>query len=316
MDKVISDEERIRRAEEISARRNNRIPVSNINVRKTKKISTLSKVFIQVICSICIFGIFYFINQNNSLAIEKIRPILSEDTDFMQIYTNIDTFFKNISNSINNENSNNEENINNEVPSNEQNNEVIEENEENKENNNQVENNQNAVDENNEENKENIDNETVEKIEETGVGGGNEGEKSQTDQDIDFIKANASFIKPLNGTITSAYGQREPTEIISANHAGVDIGANTGSDIIASMQGTVKLVSSWGDYGNHIEISNGEITTLYAHCSKIVVNEGDYINQGQKIAEVGSTGKATGPHLHFEIRRNNKTVDPQKILDL
>lgn len=82
------------------------------------------------------------------------------------------------------------------------------------------------------------------------------------------------------------------------------------------MEGKVEVVSSQGDYGNHLKITNGEISTLYAHCSKIVVNEGDSIKQGQKIAEVGSTGRATGPHLHFEIRRNNKTVDPLKIVEI
>ncbi len=297
----ISEDERIKRAEEISARRNNRIPVSNINTtHKVKKLSTLSKIFIQVICSICIFGIFYLCNQNNSLAIDKIKPILSEDTDFVGIYNQINLFIKNISDSLKNDDSNiNDENIN-------TNNEIIQ--------NNVIEENlnENEVTENVVETEQNV----IE-TEQNGVGGGDENlEVSETDQDVIFVKENASFIKPVIGYITSGYGQREPTEIISANHAGVDIGANTGTDIIASMSGYVTLVSSVGDYGNHIQITNGEISTIYAHCSKIVVNEGDYINQAQKIAEVGSTGRTTGPHLHFEIRRNNKTIDPQKILNL
>ena len=66
--------------------------------------------------------------------------------------------------------------------------------------------------------------------------------------------------------------------------------------------------------GNHLRIVQGEITTLYAHCSKINVKEGDIIKQGDKIAEVGSTGKATGPHLHFEIRRDNRYINPDAIL--
>lgn len=81
------------------------------------------------------------------------------------------------------------------------------------------------------------------------------------------------------------------------------------------MEGTVTQVSSQGDYGKHIRIVNGEITTLYAHCSKIYVKEGDNIKQGQEIAEVGSTGNVTGPHLHFEIRRNGEFVDPDSVID-
>ena len=67
--------------------------------------------------------------------------------------------------------------------------------------------------------------------------------------------------------------------------------------------------------GNHIKITNEDVLTLYAHCKKIYVNEGDEIKQGQIIGESGSSGNVTGPHLHFEIRRNDEYVDPEQVLD-
>ena len=85
--------------------------------------------------------------------------------------------------------------------------------------------------------------------------------------------------------------------------------------IIAAMDGTVTQVSSQGDYGKHLRIENGEITTLYAHCNKIYIKEGDEVKQGQEIAEVGATGNVTGAHLHFEIRRNNEFVDPSSVIN-
>ena len=296
MERIISEEDRIRRAEEVASRRRNRIPAESINVPANNKPSLMRKLFCQVLSSICIFGILYFLSQNNSQAMELIKPVLSEDTDFNQIYTRLDGFIKNIGNEMRNV-------------------EAIEGNE--------IENNSVTDVQNNLANNIQLESNvtTVSSVQDAqngdeAMGGGDESIDSETDQDVIYIKKNGSFIKPISGRITSGYGPRTPTDIVSANHAGVDIGANTGADIVASMEGKVEVVSSQGDYGNHLKITNGEISTLYAHCSKIVVNEGDSIKQGQKIAEVGSTGRATGPHLHFEIRRNNKTVDPLKIVEI
>lgn len=296
MERIISEEDRIRRAEEVASRRRNRIPAESINVPTNNKPSLMRKLFCQVLSSICIFGILYFLSQNNSQAMELIKPVLSEDTDFNQIYTRLDGFIKNIGNEMRNV-------------------ETID--------NNEVENNSVTDVQNNLANDIQLESNvtTVSSVQDVqnsdeGMGGGDESIDSETDLDVIYIKKNGSFIKPISGRITSGYGPRTPTNIVSANHAGVDIGANTGADIVASMEGKVEVVSSQGDYGNHLKITNGEISTLYAHCSKIVVNEGDSIKQGQKIAEVGSTGRATGPHLHFEIRRNNKTVDPLKIVEI
>lgn len=139
--------------------------------------------------------------------------------------------------------------------------------------------------------------------------------KSQSELDIEYIKANYSFIVPVTGTVTSRYGTREATEVVSANHAGIDIGANEGTPIYAAMDGTVEVASEEGEYGKHIDITNGDVLTRYAHCSKLLVKEGDKVKQGDKIAEVGSTGNSTGPHLHFEIRRENRTINPESIIE-
>lgn len=296
MERIISEEDRIRRAEEVASRRRNRIPAESINVPTNNKPSLMRKLFCQVLSSICIFGILYFLSQNNSQAMELIKPVLSEDTDFNQIYTRLDGLIKNIGNEMRNVET---------IDNNEVENNSVTDVKNNLANDIQMESNVTTVS-------------SVQDVQnsEEAMGGGDESIDSETDLDVIYIKKNGSFIKPISGRITSGYGPRTPTNIVSANHAGVDIGANTGADIVASMEGKVEVVSSQGDYGNHLKITNGEISTLYAHCSKIVVNEGDSIKQGQKIAEVGSTGRATGPHLHFEIRRNNKTVDPLKIVEI
>ena len=142
-----------------------------------------------------------------------------------------------------------------------------------------------------------------------------EEEKSQSELDIEYIKANYSFIVPVKGTVTSRYGTREATEVVSANHQGIDIGAAQETAIYASMEGTVTVASEEGEYGKHIDITNGDVLTRYAHCSKLLVEEGQKVKQGDKIAEVGSTGNSTGPHLHFEIRRDNRVINPESIME-
>jgi murein DD-endopeptidase MepM/ murein hydrolase activator NlpD len=326
MERIISEDERIRRAEYVSELRKNRIPASSINNEHKKKMSRLTKTFIQVITSMLIFGLIYFINQTNSFAFDSIKPIVSKDIDINEMYNQINGIFKNVSKTIN-DNVINKDSITNQddgADKEANKNQSDSSNALNSDKNNSTNNETNQIDSNTTnnnlgnnkvgDNENKTDNDTNNKN--NGEGGNDTTEISQADQDIEYIKNNASFIKPVSGTITSGFGTRTPTDIVTANHSGVDIGANSGTDIIASMSGKVVLISNDGDYGNHIEITNGEIMTLYAHCSKIVVNKGDNIEQGQKIAEVGSTGRSTGPHLHFEIRKSNKAVDPQQILDL
>ena len=285
----MSEEEKIRRAEQISARRNNRIPANEINSKGKRQTTFLAKLSLQILTSICIFGLCYFLTQNHSYAIDIIKPVISSDTDFQKLYSDLNYAIKNITNTSEKQENAKDESQTTEVNENNSNTDTTNQPQQQEQNN----------------------------TEQGGIGGGDDNiQTSETEDDITFIKNHASFIKPLEGTITSLYGERTATDIISGNHAGIDIGADIGTEIIASMEGEVELASSEGDYGNHLKISNGEISTLYAHCSKLLVNQGEHITQGQKIAEVGSTGKATGPHLHFEIRRNDKTVNPQQILQL
>lgn len=297
MERIISEQDRIRRAEEIaSRRRRGTISANNINFSNEKRrMSLLTKIFIQTITSMCIFGIAYFMHQNNSSIIENIKPVLSQDINFEEIYNKGSASVQSFMSFIEKEDSKEEKNLNNNL-------------EENKAQENVTENNNQTETENQN---------TIETENQVGMGGTAETViLSQDEQDIAYIKENASIIMPVNGTLTSGYGKRTPTDIISENHAGIDLGASVGTEIIAAMEGTVELVSSYGDYGNHLKITNGEISTLYAHCSKILVNQGDYISQGQKIAEVGNTGRTTGPHLHFEISRNGRTVNPTAILQI
>ncbi len=115
-----------------------------------------------------------------------------------------------------------------------------------------------------------------------------------------------TFIMPVTGRVTSPYGYRG-TEF----HTGIDWGANKGTPIYASDGGTVIFAGTKGNYGKLVIIEHeDDVTTYYAHCSKLYVSKGDKVAQGDKIAAVGSTGRSTGPHLHFEIRINGKTVSP------
>lgn len=139
---------------------------------------------------------------------------------------------------------------------------------------------------------------------------------SQMDEDIKNLKAIYKFICPIKGgSISSEFGSRESSyQNVSGYHTGIDIAVKTGTDILAGLEGIVTLVSNEGDYGKHIKVRCNNVTTLYAHCSKIFVKEGQIVGLGQKIAEVGNTGNSTGPHLHFEIRIDDRFVDPGKVI--
>ncbi len=118
---------------------------------------------------------------------------------------------------------------------------------------------------------------------------------------------------PNNYSISSSFGMRKHPILRKLKmHTGVDISAKTGTSIIAANNGTVILTAyDKNGYGNYAVVDHGGgITTLYAHASKILVKKGDDVKSGDTIAKVGSTGLATGPHLHFEVREDGQPVNP------
>ena len=292
MERAMTVEERIRRAEEIYERRKRNEGLTVIQEEKKDKsekkdIRLLKKMIVQLIVCICIYLVIYIIQNNQYIFsedfINKVNEIISYDIDFGKLYEDSKNYIMSIFQKEENQSDSNssEENI---VEENQVNNGIggaAEETETSPEN---VEENQNLT---------------------------------QEEQDIMNVKNTTSFIKPIEGTISSIYGFRETaTGSVPKNHTGTDIAATTGTKIKSATDGQVVLASEEGDYGKHIKIQIGEVSIIYAHCNALYVKEGDTVTQGQEIAEVGSTGNSTGPHLHFEIRISERTVDPQKILEL
>ena len=296
MERALTVEEKIRRAEEIYERRkraeNGEMPIKmkdNLKSNdKRKDIKLLKKILVQLLICSLIYTTFYLIKNNEYIfsndVLKKANEILSHDTNFMELYENIKNEIINLFNSQNKEQEEKQE----EQKQEETNlNEAIGGAIETTENNNEQ-------------------NETTQNQ-----------ELSQEEQDINNIKNTTSFIKPIEGTISSSFGRREEaTGSVPKNHTGTDIAANLGTKIKSSTDGEVVLASEEGDYGKHLKIQIGEVSIIYAHCNNLYVKQGEKVVQGQEIAEVGSTGNSTGPHLHFEIRISERTVDPQKILEL
>ena len=306
MERVMSIEEKIKKAEEIYYRRNN-LNIENIKqpkkVRKNMKL--FNKMIRQIIICLLIYTVFYLINTNNYIFsqdfINKTREILSQDINFSQIYSSI-------LNTINQDNLNQiEQQENLQQPTEEP--KSIEDIQNNNENIGGAEE-LPTIEQQNVENIVEIEKEETEEQHEV-------QELSQMEKDANYIKSSINFIKPVNGIISSMFGLRNPTtSTVPKNHTGTDIAAVTGTRIISATDGTVISASSKGDYGNHLKIQINDVIIVYAHCNKLYVNEGDVIKQGQEIAEVGSTGNTTGPHLHFEVRYQDRYVDPQLILEL
>ncbi len=282
MEKILNDEEKIRRAEEIYFRRNNQTyPIrkkedKNIKNTKYRLLLNLLVMFNLAVIIFCIQNKDYIftkefikkIDEYNSNATEKILNVLG-------------SFFE-------------EGEENNNMINNNENALIIDE----KQNITEI---QNVIDENNSI-KNNFEN-TISSM-------------NEMEMDIANLKAAYKFINPLQGALSSGFGARQSKyQNVTGYHTGVDIAADSGTPIVASMEGIVELVSSEGDYGKHVKIRCNNVSTLYAHCSKIFVKEGQIVAIGQKIASVGNTGNSTGPHLHFEIRVEDRFIDPARIIN-
>ena len=276
MERTLSAEEKIRRAEEIYERRRggyNTHNVATVSVSEKKNYNLFKKMILQILICLLIYFIFYLIQNSNYVFSEEVinrtKEILSYDINIQAIYTEIQNQINNLSEGI----LPNEEGTNN-----------------------------------------TIDNNVVNTITEDAMGG---AEIETIDTKAIFASAQETInYEELKGIVSSEFGLRNvDNPIVSKNHSGIDIAANTGTVIKAAMEGTVTISSTIGDYGHHIKITNGDVSTLYAHCSKLYVKEGEKILQGQEIAEVGTTGKSTGPHLHFEIMRGTTYINPRDILE-
>lgn len=279
MEKIMSTEDRIRRAEELYEKRckqrgnnNYNIGSSSINrsndkenilTKEEKDIKLLKKIITQVIiCALIYFISFVLINNNYIFSEDfknKANEILSYDLDINTMYNDVKNYIINFNNE-NNIGGSNEEIVN------------------------------------------DVDNvESTEIInEEVQVDTTSEVVLDEEELKIQEILNTTTFISPLTGVITSPFGIRESaTGTIPTNHTGVDIAADTGTKIISSTTGEVVLASSEGDYGNHLKIQIGNVSIIYAHCNALYVEEGDFVEQGQEIAEVGSTGNSTRSTFTF-----------------
>ena len=132
------------------------------------------------------------------------------------------------------------------------------------------------------------------------------------DVSLEQVILDFDYCTPVCGTISSPFGYREhPVEGEERFHYGVDLAADTGTTVSCFADGTVTAVGESSSYGKYCIVTHsGGYATLYAHCSRITVSSGAEVARGEKIAEVGETGMATGPHLHFELHQNGAYLNP------
>lgn len=126
----------------------------------------------------------------------------------------------------------------------------------------------------------------------------------------------SKFIWPVRGAITSGFGmRRDPFKNILIFHSGIDIRGDEGDPVLSAADGKVSYTGWTNIFGNFILVKHDDdLVSLYGHLSSINVKKGESVKQGSLIGKVGSTGRSTGPHLHFEVRKNNVPVNPMTLL--
>ena len=128
--------------------------------------------------------------------------------------------------------------------------------------------------------------------------------------------ARTPSIWPVTGVVTSTFGWRKsPFEDDKELHSGIDIAVHLGAPVVATADGKVVQSGPAGGYGNLVQLDHGNgIATFYGHNSRLAVQVGETVKKGQVISYAGSTGKSTGPHVHYEIRQNDTAIDPWTYL--
>lgn len=143
------------------------------------------------------------------------------------------------------------------------------------------------------------------------------GELLEYFHDAERMLSNTPSLRPARSPwITSGFGRRnDPVHGGLAVHKGIDIGGQNGTEVFAPADGTIIFVGKRGGYGNVIVVDHGYgLQTHYAHLSKFRCTVGDHVKRGDTLADMGSTGKSTGPHLHYEVRRYGRPLDPQRFM--
>lgn len=285
IERAISADEKLRRAEEIYYRRRENLGkqgAKTVNVPVSNRRYVLKKMIIQIIICLSLYCSYYVIKNFNFIfskeVVDKTNEILSYDINVQELYgkatdyINNSPYFKQKDEKVQEEIKENQEEVKKEDTDNLQTESAITENSEDAPNATNVESSAKAS----------LKDETVEAS----------NNLTQMEIDANYIKQNYSLINPLVGQITYRFGEREQTEpIISPYHVGIDIAANTGTVIVASLDGNVVASGEIGGYGNCVQIQKDDILAIYGHCSKLYVNKGDVISKGQQIGEVGQTRK-------------------------
>jgi murein DD-endopeptidase MepM/ murein hydrolase activator NlpD len=130
------------------------------------------------------------------------------------------------------------------------------------------------------------------------------------------VLASTPTILPVKGLLTAGYGYRQsPFTGVREMHEGIDVAAPHGTPIVATAEGIVSFVGPLAAFGNVVFVNHGHgFTTFYAHASKLRVKEGQSVKRGEVVALVGTTGRTTGPHVHYEVQVNGVTVNPLKYV--